>query len=78
MASKKEASPKEEAQKVVKDIPDIGDEINLSDEPWSQCIGMYTCKSIKRPAFVEDAIANASKKKAAEVSGVGGIKIQRE
>jgi hypothetical protein len=78
VASKKEASPKEEAQKVVKDIPDIGDEINLSDEPWSQCIGMYTCKSIKRPAFVEDAIANASKKKAAEVSGVGGIKIQRQ
>jgi hypothetical protein len=69
--------PKGTAQKVVKDIPDIGDEIDLSEEPWSQCIGMYTCKAIKRPEFVEDAIAIASKKKEKEVSGVGGSKFNR-
>jgi hypothetical protein len=61
--------PKGTAHKVVKDIPDIGDQIDLSEEPWSQCIGMYTCKAIKRPAFVEDAIAIASQNKEKEVSG---------
>jgi hypothetical protein len=65
-----ESPPEEVTQKVVKDVPDIGDEIDLSDEPWSQCIGMYSCKAIKRPAFVEEAIAVASKKSAKEVSGV--------
>ncbi len=52
--------PEEEGQKIIKDVPDIGEEINLSDEPWNQCIGMYSCKAIKRPAFVEDAITKAS------------------
>ncbi len=55
------APPQEEAVKVVKVVPDIGDEIDLSDEPWNQCIGMYSCKAIKRPAFIEDAIVEASK-----------------
>jgi len=45
-----------------KDIPDIGDEIDLSEEPWNQCIGMYSCKAIKRPEFVEAVIAAASSK----------------
>jgi hypothetical protein len=45
-----------------KDIPDIGDEIDLSEEPWNQCIGMYSCKAIKRPAFVDAAIAEAATK----------------
>ena len=53
--------PEEEGQKDVKDVPDIGQEINLSDKPWNQCIGMYSCKAIKRPTFVEDAITKASK-----------------
>jgi len=61
-ATREEAPPPEkEVAKVTKDVPDIGDEINLSDEPWNHCIGMYSCKAIKRPAFVEDAIAEASK-----------------
>ena len=72
LTSRDESPPKDQTQKVVKDIPDIGDEIDLSDEPWSQCIGMYTCKALKRPAFVEDAIAIASKKNENEVSWVGG------
>lgn len=66
-----EAESREEidvAERVLKAIPDIGDTIDLSVEPWSQCIGMYSCKAIKRPAFVDDAIANAAKNKAKEVS----------
>ncbi|KAL7537188.1 hypothetical protein ACHAXR_011730 [Thalassiosira sp. AJA248-18] len=58
----KDDAPKEAVKKVVlKDIPDIGDEIDLSDEPWNQCIGMYSCKAIKRPAFIEAAMAKGSK-----------------
>ncbi len=56
-----EGTSNEEARKEIKEIPDIGDEIDLSDEPWNQCIGMYSCKAIKRPAFVEAAVANAAK-----------------
>ncbi len=36
-----------------KEIPDIGDEIDLSEEPFNHCIGMYSCKALKIPAFVE-------------------------
>ena len=42
-----EAESREEidaAKRVLKAIPDIGDTIDLSVEPWSQCIGMYSCK----------------------------------
>ena len=60
----------EVAERVVKAIPDIGDTIDLSMEPWSHCIGMYSCKAIKRPAFVDDAIADAAKNKVKEVSGI--------
>ena len=42
-------------------LPSIGEEIDLSDEPWNQCFGMYSCKAIRRPPFVEAAIAEASK-----------------
>jgi len=52
---------KEKAKKLVKSFPDIGDDIDLSDEPWNQCIGMYSCKAIKRPAFVNALIENSSK-----------------
>ena len=52
-----------------KDIPDIGDEIDLSEEPWNQCIGMYSCKAIKRPEFVDAAIA--AKEEEVPTSGFG-------
>jgi len=55
-----EKSPKKVIRKVVKEVPDIGDEIDLSDEPWSHCIGMYSCKAIQRPEFVNAAIAKGS------------------
>mmetsp|Transcript_13886 Transcript_13886/g.33635 ORF Transcript_13886/g.33635 Transcript_13886/m.33635 type:complete len:771 (-) Transcript_13886:40-2352(-) len=74
-ASGEERAPKEKTKKEVKAIPDIGDEIDLSDSPWNRCIGMYSCKAIKRPAFVEAIIAEASKnqKQEKEVSSAGSM-----
>jgi hypothetical protein len=31
----------------------VGDEINWLEEPWVQAHGVYSCKAIRRPAFVE-------------------------
>jgi len=39
-----------------------GDVINLNLPPYSQCVGMYSCKAIRRPQFVEKAIAQAELK----------------
>ena len=44
-------------------LPEIGDEIDLSEDPWNQCIGMYSCKAIRRPEFVEVAMEEAAAKK---------------
>jgi len=44
-------------------LPDnilIGDSINLSEEPFSVCAGMYSCKAIRRPEFVKRAIAEVN------------------
>jgi hypothetical protein len=38
----------------------IGDEINLLEEPWVEAHGVYSCKAIRRPPFIEEAIAQAS------------------
>mmetsp|Transcript_23046 Transcript_23046/g.48686 ORF Transcript_23046/g.48686 Transcript_23046/m.48686 type:complete len:802 (+) Transcript_23046:169-2574(+) len=51
---------------VTKGLPNIGDVIDLSEEPWNVCVGMYSCKAIKRPAFVEAAITEAAKKQKKE------------
>jgi hypothetical protein len=34
----------------------IGDEINLLEEPWVEAHGVYSCKAIRRPAFIAEAI----------------------
>ena len=34
----------------------IGDEINLVEAPWVDCKGLYSCKAIRRPKFVVDAM----------------------
>jgi len=34
----------------------IGDEISLLETPWVDCHGLYSCKAVRRPSFVEDAI----------------------
>ena len=61
-----------EEKREVKEVPDIGDEIDLSDEPWNQCIGMYSCKAIKRPAFIEAAILE-NQRNEKEASGAGSM-----
>ncbi|KAG7374128.1 hypothetical protein IV203_013223 [Nitzschia inconspicua] len=37
----------------------IGDEIHMLEAPWVDCQGVYSCKSIRRPKFVEEAMAVA-------------------
>lgn len=43
----------------------IGDEISMLDAPWVDCQGVYSCKGIRRPPFVEEAMAKAAKNKEA-------------
>mmetsp|Transcript_17387 Transcript_17387/g.47477 ORF Transcript_17387/g.47477 Transcript_17387/m.47477 type:complete len:559 (-) Transcript_17387:64-1740(-) len=40
----------------------IGDEINLLEEPWVNAHGVYSCKAIRRPAFVQQAMTTAAEK----------------
>ncbi len=39
-----------------------GDVIDLSQKPWNEAVGMYPCRAIRRPAFIEAAIKAASDK----------------
>ena len=32
----------------------------MLEAPWVDCQGVYSCKAIRRPAFVDDAIAVAA------------------
>jgi hypothetical protein len=57
--------PKEPKRQASATSINIGDEINLMEPPWVDCQGLYSCKAIRRPGFLEDAIAfaaNANKK----------------
>ncbi|KAL7471018.1 hypothetical protein ACHAXS_011303 [Conticribra weissflogii] len=60
------SSNTEEKREVKKGLPNIGDVIDLSEEPWNVCVGMYSCKAIKRPAFVEAEIAEAARRQKKE------------
>ena len=51
---------KEPAEKANPGEIRIGDEINMLEPPWVDCNGVYSCKAIRRPAFVDDAISVAS------------------
>jgi hypothetical protein len=44
----------------------MGDEINLLEEPWVDAHGIYSCKAIRRPSFLEDAMAVALEKEEQE------------
>jgi len=44
----------------------IGDEINMLESPWVDCQGVYTCKAIRRPKFIEEAMAVAAQQMKAE------------
>mmetsp|Transcript_26891 Transcript_26891/g.41178 ORF Transcript_26891/g.41178 Transcript_26891/m.41178 type:complete len:572 (+) Transcript_26891:88-1803(+) len=53
----------------------MGDEINLLEAPWVDARGVYSCKAIRRPGFVEDAMTFAAEaelnKDKKESSGAG-------
>lgn len=49
--------------KVNPDDIKIGDEINILEEPWVGAHGVYSCKAIRRPPFVEHAMQVHSSKK---------------
>jgi len=54
---------KKKTPKSPKDHPGevrIGDEINMLEAPWVDCQGVYSCKAIRRPTFVDEAMAVAA------------------
>ena len=53
------AATRQEKKQNAKSL-EIGDVIDLSQEPWNECVGMYSCKALKRPEFVQAAIAIAA------------------
>jgi hypothetical protein len=46
----------------------IGDEINLLEPPWVESQGIYSCKAVRRPEFVEAAIQHAALENGEQVS----------
>jgi hypothetical protein len=46
----------------------IGDEINLLEPPWVESQGIYSCKAVRRPEFVEAAIQHAALESGEHVS----------
>jgi hypothetical protein len=67
-ASLRRSNKKETPSKKATSAADvnIGDEIHLLEAPWVDCQGLYSCKAIRRPSFVEDAIFLAQTKKQEE------------
>lgn len=51
----------------------IGDEINLLDEPWVNAHGVYSCKAIRRPPFIEEAMERAAKQMEQSFSSPAGM-----
>jgi hypothetical protein len=44
----------------------IGDEINLLEAPWVEAHGVYSCKAIRRPGFIQDTMDRAAAAKEKE------------
>ena len=53
----KPSPPKEQ----ISDNVRIGQEINLLEEPWVSAHGVYSCKAIRRPPFIEEIMAKSSR-----------------
>uniref|UniRef100_A0A6U6DAN8 Uncharacterized protein n=1 Tax=Odontella aurita TaxID=265563 RepID=A0A6U6DAN8_9STRA len=49
----------------------IGDDLQLAEAPWNVCSGMYTCKAIRRPVFMEDTMEAARRGREQQVAGAG-------
>jgi len=53
------SSPRQQQQQHL-GIIHIGDEVNLNEEPFSLCAGMFTVKPIRRPDFMEAEITQSA------------------
>lgn len=51
----------------------IGDEISMLDGPWVDCQGVYSCKAIRRPKFVEEAMAKAARNREEQAAASGSL-----
>eukprot|EP00542_Grammatophora_oceanica_P020326 CAMPEP_0194033826 /NCGR_PEP_ID=MMETSP0009_2-20130614/6347_1 /TAXON_ID=210454 /ORGANISM="Grammatophora oceanica, Strain CCMP 410" /LENGTH=619 /DNA_ID=CAMNT_0038674553 /DNA_START=97 /DNA_END=1956 /DNA_ORIENTATION=- len=63
--------PKQPRAKATAKEININDEINLLESPWVDCRGLYSCKAIRRPGFIEDAMTIANQKAGGQVAGAG-------
>jgi len=58
---KKRTSRKKETRKPVSfGEVKVGDEVNLLEVPWVDAQGVYSCKAVRRPEFVEAAMEHAA------------------
>ena len=46
---------------------EIGDEIDLADDPWNKAVGLYPCKALRRPSFIVAAMEAAGQNKPEKV-----------
>jgi len=53
----KKAASKPKPKRGKNEALQIGDIIDLNQPPYNMCAGMYSCKAIRRPQFMEAAIA---------------------
>lgn len=73
-AERKKKAPKKKKQRATPGEVRIGDEINMLEAPWVDCQGVYSCKAIRRPAFVDEAMiiaAQAAREKAKKEKSEG-------
>lgn len=62
----KKSSPNKKKQPTTPGEVRIGDEIDLLTEPWAAAHGVYSCKAIRRPQFVERAMQSANERQEQE------------
>jgi hypothetical protein len=66
---RKPKKAKAKPRKAIQGSVNIGDIVDLAEEPWSGCEGMFPCNAIRRPAFITAKIADfVAQKKEEEVS----------
>lgn len=71
---KKSAKGKKEKSPTPPGEVRIGDEINLLEPPWVESQGIYSCKAVRRPEFVEAAIQHAALESGEQTSsGAAGM-----
>lgn len=68
---KVEDTPKVPEKVVTVDNIEIGDEIDLAQDPWKNAVGMYPCKAIRRPDFVTTAMEASKKNESQKVASAG-------